>query len=208
VIHPASTTHRQLNDEELQKAGVSADMVRLSVGIEDVDDILWDIDQALGRARMSHAAPSTATLCMAMNEQQTIRAIFAGGHTVAVVGLSPKAWRESFGVSRAMQAAGWRIIPVNPVVAERGETILGEKAYATLADAALHESIDLVNVFRNSEDVPPVMEEAIAIGAPAVWLQMGIRHDAAAARARAAGLNVVQDRCLKVEWMMRDRSST
>ena len=69
---------------------------------------------------MSHAAPSTATLCMAMNEQQTIRAIFAGGHTVAVVGLSPKAWRESFGVSRAMQAAGWRIIPVNPVVAERG----------------------------------------------------------------------------------------
>ena len=103
---------------------------------------------------MSHAAPSTATLCMAMNEQQTIRAIFAGGHTVAVVGLSPKAWRESFGVSRAMQAAGWRIIPVNPVVAERGETILGEKAYATLADAALHESIDLVNVFRNSEDVP------------------------------------------------------
>ena len=69
---------------------------------------------------MSHAAPSTATLCMAMNEQQTIRAIFAGGHTVAVVGLSPKAWRESFGVSRAMQAAGWRIIPVNPVVAEMG----------------------------------------------------------------------------------------
>ncbi|MBK8359746.1 MAG: CoA-binding protein [Comamonadaceae bacterium] len=66
-------------------------------------------------------------------------------------------------------------LPVNPVVAERGETILGEKAYATLADAALHESIDLVNVFRNSEDVPPVMEEAIATGAPAVWLQMGIR---------------------------------
>jgi predicted CoA-binding protein len=63
-------------------------------------------------------------------------------------------------------------------------------------------------VFRNSGDVPPVMEEAIAIVAPAVWLQMGIRHDVAAARARAAGLNVVQDRCLKVEWMMRDRSST
>ena len=159
---------------------------------------------------MSHAAPSTATLCMAMNEQQTIRAIFAGGHTVAVVGLSPKAWRESFGVSRAMQAAGWRIIPVNPVVAERGETILGEKAYATLADAALHESIDLVNVFRNSEDVPPVMEEAIATGVPAVQVNTRPARttDRPRPRARAAGLNVVQDRCLKVEWMMRDRPST
>jgi predicted CoA-binding protein len=142
-----------------------------------------------------------------MNEQQTIQAIFEAGHIVAVVGLSPKPWRESFGVSRAMQAAGWRIIPVNPMAAERGETILDEKAYATLADAAQHESIDLVNVFRNAEDVPPVMDEAIAIGAPAVWLQMGIRHDAAAAQARAAGLKVVQDRCLKVEWMMRGRSS-
>jgi hypothetical protein len=141
-----------------------------------------------------------------MNEQQTIQAIFEAGHTVAVVGLSPKPWRESFGVSRAMQAAGWRIIPINPVAAARGESILGEKVYATLTDAAQHEKIDLVNVFRNSKDVPPVAEEAIAIGAPALWLQMGIRHDAAAASARAAGLRVVQDRCLKVEWMMRDRS--
>ena len=140
-----------------------------------------------------------------MNEQQTIRAIFEAGHTVAVVGLSPKPWRESFGVSRAMQAAGWRIIPVNPVAAELGEIILGEKAYATLTDAAQQATIDLVNVFRNAEDVPPVMEEAIAIGAPAVWLQAGIRHDAAATRARAAGLMVVQDRCLKVEWAMRSR---
>ena len=85
-----------------------------------------------------------------MNEQQTIRAIFEAGHTVAVVGLSPKAWRESFGVSRAMQAAGWRIIPIHPAAAARGESILGEKVYATLTDAALHETIDLVNVFRNS----------------------------------------------------------
>jgi predicted CoA-binding protein len=140
-----------------------------------------------------------------MNEQQTIQAIFEAGHTVAVVGLSPKPWRESFGVSRAMQAAGWRIIPVNPKAAERGENILGEKPYATLTDAALHEKIDLVNVFRNSDDVPPVADEAIAIDAPALWLQMGIRHEEAAARARAAGLKVVQDRCLKVEWAMRPR---
>jgi uncharacterized protein len=143
-----------------------------------------------------------------VNERQAIQDIFNAGHTVAVVGLSPKPWRESFGVSRAMQAAGWRIIPVHPAAAARGDLILGEKVYATLTDAARHEKIDLVNVFRNSADVPPVADEAIAIGAPALWLQMGIRHDEAAARARAAGLKVVQDRCLKVEWAMRDRFST
>ncbi len=136
-----------------------------------------------------------------MTEPDAIPQILATCRTVAVVGLSPKPHRASFDVSRYMQAHGWRIIPVNPLAA--GQTILGETVYATLAEAAQLEKIDLVNVFRNAEDVPPVVTDAIAIGAPALWLQLGIRHDAALERARAAGMLVVQDKCLKVEHAMR-----
>jgi predicted CoA-binding protein len=115
--------------------------------------------------------------------------------TIAVVGLSPKPHRASFDVARYMQASGYRIIPVNPNATE----VLGEKAYATLTEAARHESIELVNCFRNSEDIPPVVDEAIAIGAKAVWMQLGISHAAAAAKAEAAGLLVVQNHCLKID---------
>ncbi len=115
--------------------------------------------------------------------------------TIAVVGLSPKPHRASFDVARYMQGQGYRIIPVNPNVSE----VLGEKAYASLTEAAQHEHIDLVNCFRNSEDIPPIIDEAIAIGAKAVWMQLGIRHPAAAAQAEAAGLLVVQDHCLMVD---------
>jgi hypothetical protein len=115
--------------------------------------------------------------------------------TIAVVGLSPKPHRASFDVARYMQACGYRIIPVNPNVTE----VLGEKAYASLTEAAQHESIDLVNCFRNSEDIPPIVDDAIAIGAKAVWMQLGITHAAAAAKAEAAGLLVVQDHCLKID---------
>ena len=115
--------------------------------------------------------------------------------TIAVVGLSPKPHRASFDVARYMQANGYRIIPVNPNAAE----VLGEKAYSTLAEAARHEKIDLVNCFRNSEDIPPIVDEAIAIGAKAVWMQLGIENRAAAAKAQAAGLLVVQDQCIKVD---------
>ncbi|MFM1909271.1 MAG: hypothetical protein RLZZ591_2948 [Pseudomonadota bacterium] len=130
-----------------------------------------------------------------MTQEQAIREIISRCRTVALVGLSPKPHRESYGVARYMQSRGWRVIPVNPNALE----VLGEKAYATLADAAAHEKIDLVNVFRNSEDVPPVVEEAIALGLPALWLQLGIHHDDAIAKAQAAGLLAVQDKCLKVE---------
>lgn len=116
-----------------------------------------------------------------------------------MVGLSPKAHRESYHVAAYMQAQGWRIVPVNPVAAASAEPILGEKVYASLADAARHEKIDLVDVFRNSEDVPPVVDEAIALQMPAIWLQLGISNDAALAKAQAAGLVAVQDRCLKIE---------
>ena len=138
-----------------------------------------------------------------MLEDDTIRHILATCKTIAVVGLSPKPHRASFDVSRYMQAHGWRIIPINPAAVAGGATILGEKVYATLLDAAQHEKIDLVNVFRNAEDVPPVVDEAIAIGAQAVWLQLGIVNDSALEKARAAGLQVMQDKCLKVEHAIR-----
>lgn len=115
--------------------------------------------------------------------------------TIAVVGLSPKPHRASFDVARYMQAAGYRIIPINPNASE----VLGEKAYATLAEAAQHEKIDLVNCFRNSEDIPPIVDDAMAIGARAVWMQLGVANPAAAAQAEAAGLLVVQDRCIKID---------
>ncbi len=136
---------------------------------------------------------------MPASERQTIADLVSHPRTVAVVGLSPKPHRESFKVSQYMQRQGWRIVPINPNVSVTSSEILGEKAYASLTEAATAEKIDLVNVFRNSEDVPPVVDEALAIGAPAIWLQLGIRNDAAIAKAKAAGLQCVQDKCLLVE---------
>ena len=138
-----------------------------------------------------------------MTEKAAIAHILSTCRTVAVVGLSPKPHRASFDVSRYMQAQGWRVVPINPVAAASGTRILSEKVYATLTEAAQHETIDLVNVFRNAEDVPPIVDEAIALGMPALWLQLGISHEAAAAQARAAGLHVVQNKCLKVEHALR-----
>ncbi len=123
--------------------------------------------------------------------------------TVAVVGLSPKPHRDSYEVSRYMQAHGWRIIPINPNASE----ILGETAYPSLTEAARHHTIELVNVFRNSADVPPVATEAIAIGAKALWLQLGISNEEAAQQARTAGLQVVQNRCLLVEHRNHHRGA-
>ncbi len=129
------------------------------------------------------------------NTEADIAHILAHTRTVAVVGLSPTPHRDSHAVARYLQAQGWHIVPINP----NASNILGETAYPTLTEAARHHRIDLVNVFRNSADVPPVVDEAITIGAPAVWLQMGVVHDAAAQKARDAGLRVVQDHCLMVE---------
>ena len=128
-------------------------------------------------------------------EAETVRHILRSYRTVAVVGLSPNPSRASFEVAQYMQAQGWRIIPVNPNATE----ILGEKAYPSLLDAAKHERIALVNCFRNSADIAPIVDEAIAIGALAVWMQLGVENAPAAAAAQAAGLRVVQNRCLMVE---------
>ncbi|MEI8156408.1 MAG: CoA-binding protein [Burkholderiales bacterium] len=131
----------------------------------------------------------------------TIAEILDKYRTVAVVGLSPKSHRDSYEVSQYMQAHGWRIIPINPNASE----ILGETAYPSLTEAACHHTIELVNVFRNSADVPPVATEAVAIGAKALWLQLGIANEEAAQNARAAGLQVVQNKCLLVEHRNRHR---
>jgi predicted CoA-binding protein len=134
-----------------------------------------------------------------MTQANDILHILTTCRTVAVVGLSPKPHRDSYDVARYMQRQGWRIIPVNPVAAASGALILGEKVYASLTEAAQHESIDLVNVFRNSDDVPPIARETVLIGARALWLQLGIDNSAAAKMAQAAGIYVIQDKCLKVE---------
>ena len=127
--------------------------------------------------------------------QAAIRQSLANCKTIAVVGLSPKPHRDSFRVAKYMQDHGFRIVPINPNAPE----VLGEKAYASLTEAAMHERIDMVNCFRNSEDIPPIATEAIAIGAKSLWLQIGVVNDAAAKQATDAGLVVVQNLCLMVE---------
>ena len=115
--------------------------------------------------------------------------------TIAMVGLSAEPMRPSHFAAIYMLAEGYDIIPVNPKYA--GETILGQPVYPSLA--GIPRPVGIVDVFRRAEAVPAITEEAIAIGAKVLWLQLGIVHEAAAARARAAGLDVVQNRCVKIE---------
>lgn len=124
-----------------------------------------------------------------------LRGILERAKTVAVIGASPEPWRPSFGVMGYLQRAGYRIIPVNPTAL--GQSVHGEPIVGSLRDVA--GSVDLVDIFRRPEAVPEAVEAAIAAGAPAVWMQLGIRHDAACARAEAAGLAVVMNRCISIE---------
>jgi uncharacterized protein len=117
--------------------------------------------------------------------------------TIAVVGLSSDPMRPSFGVSQYMQRKGYRIIPVNP----NEDMVLGEKAYGTLAE--IPERIDLVDVFRRPEFVPEIVDEAIRLKIPALWLQEGVIHETAAKKAREAGISVVMDRCVLKEHRAR-----
>jgi predicted CoA-binding protein len=113
--------------------------------------------------------------------------------TIAIIGLSSKRFRPSFGVAEYMQSSGYRIIPVNPFETE----VLGEQAYPELD--RVPGTVDIVDIFRRSEFVPEIVEAAIRIGARAIWMQEGVVHEEAAARARAAGLEVVMDRCILKE---------
>ena len=127
--------------------------------------------------------------------EETLRALLHDAKTVAVVGLSPNRDRPSNAVARYLQGAGFRVIPVNP----GHPMILGEPSYPSLTAAAQAEAIDVVDVFRRSELVGPVVDEAIALHPKLIWLQVGVRDPAACARATAAGIPCVMDRCLMVE---------
>jgi predicted CoA-binding protein len=124
-----------------------------------------------------------------------LRDILRRTRTIAIVGASTDPWRPSVGVTRYLHQVGYRIIPVNPTAL--GQSLHGEPFHARLQD--IGEPIDLVNVFRRPEYIPEVVADAIAIQAPVLWLQLGVAHAAAAARAEAAGIQVVMNRCISIE---------
>ena len=132
-----------------------------------------------------------------MPQQDPITELLKKAKTIAVVGLSSSPLRPSYGVAAYMQAQGYRIIPVNPGI----KGALGEKAYASLSEVP--EQIDIVDVFRRPEFVPDVIDEAIKLKLPAIWLQEGVIHEQAADRARKAGMFVMMDRCILKEHRKR-----
>jgi predicted CoA-binding protein len=123
----------------------------------------------------------------------TLRRILRDARTIAVVGLSAEWHRPSYFAAKYLQEHGYRVIPVNPRYAE----VLGQRCYGRLED--IPEPVDIVDVFRRTEDVEPIADSAIAIGAKCLWQQIGVKNEAAAAKARAAGLDTVMDRCVKIE---------
>ena len=127
-----------------------------------------------------------------MNSEKEVKEILLSAKTVAAVGLFSNAAKESFGIVQYLKDQGYKIIPVNPSATE----IMGEKAYPDLS--SIPDKVDVVQVFRKPEDVPPVVDEAIKIGAKVVWMQEGIVNEEAAQKARDAGLKVVMDACMRV----------
>jgi predicted CoA-binding protein len=130
---------------------------------------------------------------MIVDDVAGIRRILKNSRTIAVVGLSANWWRPSYFAAKYMQEYGYRIIPVNPMYTE----VLGEKCFASLAEVP--EQIDIVDCFRKSEEMPALAEQAIAMGAGCLWMQLVVANAAAAAIASRAGLDVVADRCVKIE---------
>jgi uncharacterized protein len=134
---------------------------------------------------------------MGTAEEKSITELLASAKTIAVIGLSSKPYRASFGVSETLQSSGYRIFPVNPNEKE----VLGEKCYSRLED--IPEKIDIVDIFRRPEFVPEIVDAAIRIGARAIWMQEGVEDEASAERARRAGLFVIMDNCIAKEIYKR-----
>lgn len=128
-----------------------------------------------------------------MHDINSLRRILKQNHVIAVVGLSANWWRPSYFVAKYLKEHGYRVIPVNPAYQE----VLGEKCYATLDDVP--EKIDMVDCFRKAEEIEPLAEAAIRLGAKCLWMQLGVVNHAAAGHATEAGLDVVMDRCVKIE---------
>jgi len=127
--------------------------------------------------------------------EEDIKKILSNSKAVAVVGISPKEDRPSYIVASYLKSKGYRIIPIRP----DGEEILGEKVYHSLPEIPKEINVEVVDIFRKSEDVPPIVEEAIQRGAKAVWMQEGVIHEEAGEKAERAGLKVVMNRCMKKE---------
>jgi len=128
-----------------------------------------------------------------LDDINTLRRILKESRVIAVVGLSADWYRPSYFAAKYMQEHGYRVIPVNP----KYDSVLGEKCYRSLRD--IPERVDMVDIFRKSADVMPIADDAIAIGAKVLWQQLGVRNESAAVKARAAGLETVLDRCVKIE---------
>ncbi|BDG60902.1 PLP-dependent aspartate aminotransferase family protein [Caldinitratiruptor microaerophilus] len=204
VIHPASTTHSQLSPEDRARAGVPDDLIRLSVGIENPDDLLADLDRALAAATGHGRLTAPGGRSRVINDEAVIRWVLDSpyvtetgpdGETrtrpkvLAVVGASSDPGRPSNRVSRKMQRLGFRIVPVNP----RETEVLGEKAYPDLKSIPF--PVDVVQVFRRPDAALEAAREAAEIGARVLWLQEGVVNDEAAAYALQRGLEVVHNRC-------------
>ncbi len=125
---------------------------------------------------------------------QEVKQLLASSKTIAVVGASPKPWRDSGAIAEFLKNKGYKVFPVNPLYQE----VLGMKCYPDLKSVT--EKIDIVNIFRNPNEVGPVVDEAIAVGARSIWMQLGVVNQAAAEKAEQAGLNVVMDLCIAVEY--------
>jgi uncharacterized protein len=130
-----------------------------------------------------------------MDDVDTLRRILRENRVIAMVGLSADWFRPSYFAAKYLQEHGYRVIPVNPRYA--GKQVLGETCYAKLRE--IPAKVDVVDVFRRTEDVAPIADEAVAIGAKVLWQQIGVKNEAAAAKARGAGLEAVMDRCMKIE---------
>lgn len=130
-----------------------------------------------------------------LTKDEELKKLLTESKTIAVIGASPKPWRDSGSIADYLNKKGYKVFPVNP----KYEEVLGMKCYPDLK--SIPEKIDIVDIFRNSDAVEQVIDEAIAVGAKSVWMQLGVVNETAASKAEQAGLNVVMDRCISIEYL-------